>query len=136
MAAQQRLPVGCEDVCGRRWGRAPSCVELGAGHGCPWDAVTYACAARFGHLDVLQWARREHHCPWNSLTPANAAYAVTWRCCSWRASTAARGTRALAWAPLAFIIRVGLHNIELVSPSLAFRRYKATRALLGPSKGR
>jgi len=41
-------------------------------HGCPWDALTCAYAARSGHLRVLQWAR-EHHCPWDWLTPAWAA---------------------------------------------------------------
>ena len=33
-------------------------------NGCPWDEVTCAYAAKGGHLDVLKWAR-ENGCPWD-----------------------------------------------------------------------
>ena len=33
----------------------------------PWVALTSACAARSGHLEVLRWAR-EHGCPWDEGT--------------------------------------------------------------------
>jgi len=39
-----------------KWARA---------HGCDWDAMTCALAARGGHLDALQWAR-ENGCDWDT----------------------------------------------------------------------
>jgi Ankyrin repeats (many copies) len=39
---------------------------------CPWDVKTCSTAAKFGHLQVLQWAR-QHGCDWNEWTCINAA---------------------------------------------------------------
>jgi hypothetical protein len=41
-------------------------------NGCPWDEKTCACAAKYGHLDVLKWAR-ENGCPWYEHTRQLAA---------------------------------------------------------------
>jgi hypothetical protein len=38
------------------------------------EPVDCAYAARFGHLEVLRWAR-EHHCPWTSNTCMHATRA-------------------------------------------------------------
>lgn len=40
-------------------------------HGCPWNAMTCASAARGGHLAVLQWARR-NGCDWCVATCRDA----------------------------------------------------------------
>ena len=50
-----------------------------------------ALAARGGHLEVLKWARA-HSCPWDDYSIPTPLGAGTWRCCSMRGSTAARGT--------------------------------------------
>jgi hypothetical protein len=43
-----------------KWARA---------NGCPWMEHTCTCAARGGHLAVLQWARaRDPPCPWDEAT--------------------------------------------------------------------
>ena len=44
-----------------------------------------------GHLEVLQWAR-ELDCEWDEGTCYPPLGAGTWRCCSGRGGTAARGT--------------------------------------------
>jgi len=40
-------------------------VQWARKHGCPWDARACTIAAQHGHLEVLRWAR-EHGCPWGS----------------------------------------------------------------------
>jgi hypothetical protein len=41
-------------------------------NGCPWDKLTCAKAAEFGHLDILKWARA-NGCRWTARTRAEAA---------------------------------------------------------------
>ena len=60
-------------------------------NGCPWDAKTCEEAAAGGHLEVLQWAR-QNGCEWEESTCARAARGGTWRYCSGRVRTGARGT--------------------------------------------
>jgi len=91
-------------------------------NGCPWQlATTCETLAQGGHLEVLKWARaREHGCPWDEKSCESAALegqlqvlqgcrsttargtgghvrmprgAGTWRSCSGRGSTGARGMR-------------------------------------------
>jgi hypothetical protein len=62
----------------------------------PWDERTSACAARGGHLRVLEWAR-ENECPWYEGTCAYAAKGghleiLKWareNGCPWNAATCA-----------------------------------------------
>jgi len=62
-------------------------------HHCPWNEETCALAARGGHLSVLKWVRA-HHCPWTADNSVRGPLgAFTWRCCSGRGSTGARGLR-------------------------------------------
>jgi hypothetical protein len=42
-------------------------------NGCPWDERTCYWAAKGGHLEVLQWARL-NKCPWDKRTCSDAAY--------------------------------------------------------------
>jgi hypothetical protein len=41
-------------------------------NGCPWSEWTCAAAAKYGRLDVLQWARA-NGCPWDEWTCSEAA---------------------------------------------------------------
>ena len=41
--------------------------------GCPWDGDTCAYAAKYGHLEVLQWARA-NGCPWTEGTCLSASH--------------------------------------------------------------
>jgi hypothetical protein len=43
-----------------------------AGRTCKWDKQTCEEAARYGHLNVLQWAH-ENGCPWTEKTFTKAA---------------------------------------------------------------
>ena len=63
----------------------------------PWDEMTCAAAAHGGHLEMLRWAR-EHGCPWDEATCQFKA--GTWRCCSGRGNTTARGSRRRVSTPL------------------------------------
>ena len=40
-------------------------------NGCPWDASTFAGAARQGDLDNMKWLH-ENKCPWDDITFQNA----------------------------------------------------------------
>ena len=62
-------------------------------NGCPWNASTCSSAAAGGHLEVLKWAR-ENGCPWDEETcmwAARGGGEGTWKCCSGRVRTGARG---------------------------------------------
>jgi len=51
--------------------------------GCPWDEWTCACAAHYGHLEMMQWAH-PNGCPWD------------WKTCAWAAKSGHR--EVLQWA--------------------------------------
>ena len=70
-------------------------LQWARANGCPWNEYTCSEAAQFGHLRVLQWAH-QNGCPWNEETCSEAARKGTWRCCSGRVRTGARGTRGRA----------------------------------------
>ena len=57
--------------------------------------VVCECAAKYGHLEVLQWAHA-NGCPWDEARARGRLRAGTSRCCSGRARTAARGTSGRA----------------------------------------
>ena len=63
---------------------------MGAGERLPVGFEDMRMAAEGGHLEVLQWAQ-DRGGEWNEETCARLR-ADTWRCCSGRGSTTARGT--------------------------------------------
>jgi len=46
-------------------------------HGCPWNTLTCAEAARRGHLEVLEWARAQG-CSWEGGLIGFAAQRAAW----------------------------------------------------------
>ena len=92
-----------EDTCeyaafgGHCWGGA-AVGSAGEATVLQWARGTSTRARRAaygGHLEVLQWARR-NGCPWNKNTCTPRRREGTWRCCSGRVRTGARGTRTRA----------------------------------------
>ena len=63
MAARKRLSLGSVDVRKGRRRRTPLLLKWARANGCDWDEWSCLCAARSGHLEVLQM--RANVCPWS-----------------------------------------------------------------------
>jgi len=61
--------------------------------------LTCQLAAGGGHLEALMYARK-HGCPWDMGTCHAPLEKGTWRCCSGRGRTTARGTGIRVARPL------------------------------------
>ena len=71
MGARKRLRVGRVYVLGAAKYGHLEVLQWARANGCPWNKWTCAFAARHGHLEVLQWLRA-NGCPWDGRTRAVA----------------------------------------------------------------
>lgn len=65
-------------------------------HDCPWNALTCANAAEGGHLEVLQWLRK-NGCPWDDKTTRNTAFRGHLAILQWAVENKCPGN-SLIWA--------------------------------------
>tara|TARA_B110000093_G_scaffold106567_1_gene114601 strand:+ start:96 stop:410 length:315 start_codon:yes stop_codon:yes gene_type:complete len=71
VGARKRLRVGRVYVLGAAKYGHLEVLQWARANGCPWNKWTCAFAARHGHLEVLQWLRA-NGCPWDGRTRAVA----------------------------------------------------------------
>ena len=64
MGARKRLRVGRVYVLGAAKYGHLEVLQWARANGCPWDEKTCLGAAEGGHLEVLLWART-NGCPWD-----------------------------------------------------------------------